>query len=200
MAAARAASTARRLPLSEPASSRPDELGPSRPRLDVVDRSTLASRAVHRQANLLRFLGVMFVVGALAVTAAAHTLVASDQQRIDALQTQLSQNLALEQDQQIARAELESPQRVLAIAEHQLGMVAPSSVTYLAPVNPGPSVAQVGTDAARAARASRTTSALAAGSQAHNGTSARSRTVPPGATTGHRSSALSGTGATNGNG
>jgi len=73
----------------------------------------------------------MFVVGALAVTAAAHTFVASDQQRIDTLQSQLTQTLAEQQDLQLSRAELESPVRVLAIAERQLGMISPESVSYL---------------------------------------------------------------------
>jgi cell division protein FtsL len=93
----------------------------------------------------------MFVVGALSLTAAAHAFVASDQQRIDNLQAQLTETLAEQQGLQLSRAELESPTRLLKIAEHQLGMVSPSSVSYLAPVNPGPSVEQAATDAARAA-------------------------------------------------
>ena len=113
-------------------------------KFDVVDRRAGAARSVHRQARLLRTLGVGFVVGALALTAAAHTFVASYQQSIDALQAELTQSVARQQNLQISRAELESPVRVLSIAEHELGMVAPGSVSYLAPVNPGPSVAQVG--------------------------------------------------------
>jgi hypothetical protein len=97
---------------------------------------------------VLRALGALFVVGALGVTAAAHTLVASDQQRIDNLHGRLTQTLAEQQDLQLTRAELESPVRVLGIAEHQLGMVSSGSVSYLAPVNPGPSVEQAGTAAA----------------------------------------------------
>ncbi len=150
--AARAASSAARaLSRSETASPRPEDA--SRPRLDVVDRRLRASRTLHRQANLLRTFGVLLVVGALAVTAAAHTLVASDQQRIDTLQAQLTQTVAEQQDLQLSRAELESPVRVLSIAEKQLGMVSPGSVSYLAPVNPGPSVAQAGASAAKAAAA-----------------------------------------------
>jgi cell division protein FtsL len=152
MAAARADSlTERRLPASDAPSADPGELSPRRPKLDVVDRRLRASRSVHRQANVLRALGVMFVVGALAVTAVAHTLVASDQQRIDTLQSQLAQSLTNQQNLQISRAELESPLRVLSIAEHQLHMVAPGSVSYLAPVNPGPSVEQSAKAAARQA-------------------------------------------------
>ena len=150
--AARAVSTAARgQPAREPESSRPDDVGAPRPRLDVVSRRRAESRSSHRRANLLRGLGVLFIVGALAVTAAGHALVASDQQRIDTLQGQLTQTLAEQQDLQLSRAELESPVRVLSIAERQLGMVSPESVSYLSPVNPGPTVAQVGAATAGAA-------------------------------------------------
>ena len=148
--AARAVSTAARgLPAREPA-SRPDHPGAARPRLDVVDRRLAASRSSRRRANLLRGLGVLLVVGALVVTAAAHTLVASDQERVDTLQAQLTQTLAEQQDLQLSRAELASPVRVLDIAERQLGMVSPGSVSYLSPVDPGPSVLQAGAEAVSA--------------------------------------------------
>ncbi|MGD0983529.1 MAG: hypothetical protein ABSA65_06895 [Acidimicrobiales bacterium] len=156
-AARSVSNAARALPALEPGTSRPAEAGSSRPRLDVVERRRAAARSVRRRVNLLRGLGVMFVVGALAVTAAAHTFVASDQQRIDALQNQLTQALAAQQDLQLARAELESPPRVLVIAERRLGMVSPESVTYLAPVDPGPSVSE--------AAASRAALAVAAAAQ-----------------------------------
>lgn len=106
---------------------------------------------------MLRAFGVAFVVGALGITAAAHTFVASDQQRVDALQAALTQTVAQQQDLQISRAELEAPVRVLNIAEHQLGMVAPASVTYLPPVNPGPSVQQAGASAAASGAAGHVT-------------------------------------------
>ena len=156
-AARSVSNAAQALPALEPGTSRPAEAGSSRPRLDVVERRRAAARSVRRRVNLLRGLGVMFVVGALAVTAAAHTFVASDQQRIDALQNQLTQALAAQQDLQLARAELESPPRVLVIAERRLGMVSPESVTYLAPVDPGPSVSE--------AAASRAALAVAAAAQ-----------------------------------
>ena len=61
-----------------------------RPELDVVDRRRAAARSSRRKASTLRGLGVMFVVGAMAVTAAAHTFVASYQERIDTVQGQLT--------------------------------------------------------------------------------------------------------------
>jgi cell division protein FtsL len=149
------ASTARAAANSarEPAQSRPGHSGAARPRLDIVERSRVASRSNRRQANLLRSLGVAFVVGALAITAAAHAFVASDQQRVDTLQGQLAATLAQQQNLQLSRAALESPVRVLNIAERQLGMISPGSVSYLPPVDAGPSVAQVAANAARAAAA-----------------------------------------------
>jgi hypothetical protein len=123
------------------------------PKLDVPDRRTAAAQSRRRQATILRTLGALLVVGALAATAVAHALVASDQQRLDTLQSQLTQMLIQQQGLQLTRAELESPVRVLHIAENQLGMVVPPSVSYLPAVDPGPSVAQAGASAARAALA-----------------------------------------------
>jgi cell division protein FtsL len=131
----------------------------------------------------------MFVVGALAVTAAAHTFVASDQQRIDTLQSQLTQTLAEQQDLQLSRAELESPVRVLAIAERQLGMISPESVSYLPPADPGPSVSQAGADAARtalSAAAARKAGPPKSAKSDALGARKRTRTSPAGA----RSSAI----------
>jgi cell division protein FtsB len=180
-AAPDANSGARGLPVEEVPSSRPDS-GAPRPSLDVVDRRLRASSSTRRQAKVLKALGALFVVGAFGVTAAAHTFVASDQQRIDALQGQLGQALATQQELQVARAELESPSRVLAIAEHQLGMVSPGSVTYLSPVSPGPSVEQSGAKAARAASASgqRSKSGLPVGGIARRNTATSASSHPGG--------------------
>ena len=174
---ARAVSSgARAMPAPDPAAPRPE--------LDVVDRRRPASRSSRRKASILRGLGVMFVVGAMAVTATAHTFVASYQQRIDTLQSKLTQTLAEQQDLQLTRAELESPVRVLAIAEHQLGMITPPSVAYLPPASPGPSVAQAGAAAARAALRAAAASAKPGKARAAAGarsTSAggRSYAIPP---------------------
>ena len=176
---ARAVSTgARAAPAREPAAPRP------RPELDVVDRRRAAARSSRRKASTLRGLGVMFVVGAMAVTAAAHTFVASYQERIDTVQGQLTATLAEQQDLQLTRAELESPARVLAIAEHRLGMIAPQSVVYLPPANPGPSVAQAGAAAGRAALKAAETARKPATPRLRAGTSStaaggRKYAIPP---------------------
>jgi cell division protein FtsL len=78
----------------------------------------------------------------LVLAAVGHAIVASDQVRSDGLQTEIAQALQTQQDFQLQKAELVAPTRILSIAETQLHMVTPASVTYLSPVNPGESVAQ----------------------------------------------------------
>jgi len=144
-----ASSPTRRAPAGELSSPHEDS-EPDRPKLDVVDNRRATSSTSRRQAVMLRALGVLFVVGALATTAVAHALLASQQQRVDTLQSQLGQAVVTQQDLQLSRAELESAARVLQVAEKQLGMVVPGSVSYLVPVDPGPTVAQAEAAAARA--------------------------------------------------
>jgi hypothetical protein len=150
---------------------RPEDPRQDRPKLDVDDRRRASSQPRRRQATVLRALGALFVVGALAATAVAHAVVASGQQRLDTLQGQLTQTLVQQQSLQLARAELESPVRVLHIAEQQLGMVVPGSVAYLPAVDPGPSVAEVGAAANRIA--------LSKAAKAPKSRSAGSSKTPP---------------------
>jgi cell division protein FtsL len=164
------ASTARAV--SEAARRAPEQPRKARPKLDVVDRRRLASRSVRRQATVLWSLGALVVAGALSVTAAAHTFVASDQQQIDTLQARLTQTLTEQQNEQLVRSELESPERVLSIAVDKLGMISPTSVSYLAPVNPGITVVQA-QELAAAARLS-----AAAGVSAKPGASNKSTQLP----------------------
>jgi cell division protein FtsL len=113
-----------------------------RPRLDVVAERNVRDRTRRRQALMLRGLGVALVVGALAASAAAHAYVASQQQAVDMRQIEVAHALLEQQTLQVERAQLEAPSRVLYIAERRLGMVLPPTVTYLPPINPGPSVSQ----------------------------------------------------------
>ena len=109
VSAERAASTTDG-PLPQRPPSSPAETVPSRrPGLDVVDRRRAAAQSRRRQATVLRALGALLVVGSLAATAVAHAVVASNQQQLDILQSQLTQTLIAQQGLQVARAELESP-------------------------------------------------------------------------------------------
>ena len=103
----------------------------------VPDRKALAERARRRKARLLLALSGLVVTGALGLVAAGQALVTSQQLHLDNLNRQIAAGVATTQRLQISKAELAAPSRILAIAEHQLHMVAPSHVSYLSPVPPG---------------------------------------------------------------
>jgi cell division protein FtsL len=117
--------------------------GRERPSLGVVDRRQLLERARRRQARVLFFVSGFILAVALAVAAAGHALLASEQVRADSLRAEVASALATEQNAQLERAQLEQPSRVMQIAENRYQMRVPSSITYLQPVNPGPSVETV---------------------------------------------------------
>ena len=107
---ARAVSSSRPgLPRSEPASSRPAAgRGPSQSR---CRRSPAHGVAIEPPPGRACY-GVSASCSSSAhwpLPLPPHTFVASDQQRIDTLQSQLTQTLAEQQDLQLSRAELESP-------------------------------------------------------------------------------------------
>jgi cell division protein FtsL len=114
----------------------------ARPPLGVVDRRGAVERGRRRQARVLFFVSGAILAIALTVAAAGHALLASTQVNADTLQGELAQAVATQQNLQLERAQLETPSRVLAFAEHRLRMVAPSGVTYLQPVDPGETVLQ----------------------------------------------------------
>jgi cell division protein FtsB len=113
-------------------------------RLAVVGRHGLEARRARRRARATLILAVVVVIGAFFLLAAGQALVAAQQVHLDQLNEQLATSVAKDQNLQLARAQLESPSRILAIAEHELGMVVPRSVTYLVPVDPGRTIGPAG--------------------------------------------------------
>ncbi len=113
-----------------------------RSQLRVLDQHQLARRQQRRRGARLVALSVTVVVAALLAVAGAQAFVAERQLQIDALQQQLTSAVSESQTLQLARAELSSPSRVLAFAEHRLKMVAPLSIDYVQPVVVGPTVAE----------------------------------------------------------
>lgn len=85
-------------------------------------------------------LAVCVVAGALLLVAAGQAVVVSQQLQLDNTQQQLQAATATNTNLQIQRAVLDSPTRILQLAQHKLGMVAPTSVVYLVPVSAGPTV------------------------------------------------------------
>jgi hypothetical protein len=128
-------------PKAQPQQGRPQRAQPQpSPDLGVLDRRHVHERARRRQARALLALSALCIAGPLMSAAVGHAFVASAQVKADALQSQISTALQLQQDLRLQKAELTSPDRVLQIAEHNLHMVVPATVTYLAPLDPGRSV------------------------------------------------------------
>ena len=73
---------------------------------------------------------------------AAHVKLTQGQVRLDRLEARSGDAQATYDRLRLQVAELESPERVVAAA-HELGMVVPAKVTYLAPVPVDPTHAQV---------------------------------------------------------
>lgn len=63
-----------------------------------------------------------------------HVLIAQEQFRLDSLQNQAATDQASYEKLRLAVAELESPARIVSVAEGSLGMRQPGSVTYLPPL------------------------------------------------------------------
>jgi hypothetical protein len=130
----------------EPRTGRPrqsdDAAQQARPSLGVVDQRQLRARAERRQARVLFALAAASLAVALVLCAAGRAFVESTQLRSDALQNEIAQALQVQQDDQLQKAELVAPSRILSVAEDRLGMVTPPGVTYLTPVAVGETVAQ----------------------------------------------------------
>ncbi len=116
---------------------RPESARQERDQFTVLDARTLAERSRVRRARVIGLVAGAVLAASLATVAIGQDLVASQQVRLDNARQQLAQSIADEQQLQLRRAQLESPARILQIAEHQLHMIAPSSVNYLAPVSIG---------------------------------------------------------------
>lgn len=101
--------------------------------LRVLQSPRPARRSLGRLGTTVAI--VMLFLAAFAA-AAAHALVAQNQFRLNALSSQLDAASAQNKVLQLKVAELESPQRVVAVAEHRLGLVLPTSVTYVQAVAP----------------------------------------------------------------
>lgn len=74
---------------------------------------------------------VAAVLVAVLVVMASQALLVQGQDRLDELQRSLTEQEAIAERQQLQLAELQSPERVVAAATEQLGMVPPSDVVHL---------------------------------------------------------------------
>jgi hypothetical protein len=90
---------------------------------------------MRRRTRLLTVVSIALVAGTLFAVAAGQALVAAHQVALDQAQQSLSAAVARDQNLQFSLSKLESPARIVQIAEGRYGMVVPQSVVYLAPVN-----------------------------------------------------------------
>ena len=102
-----------------------------RPHLEVVpDPSVLRRRRLTRLATAVAGLAACF---ALFGVVSVHVLLAQGQADVQRLQTQVQQQEDHQQQLKLDVAALEAPGRIVATAEHQLGMVPPHAVVTLTP-------------------------------------------------------------------
>jgi cell division protein FtsL len=119
----------------------PSQAAPAGAGLRVLGPKELAARERRRKVTRLTALSVVVLTGALLTVAGAQAVVADRQVRLDALEAQVANAVTRNQALQLQRAELSTPSRIMSVAERQLAMVLPATVSYLTPVDPGPSVA-----------------------------------------------------------
>jgi len=100
-----------------------------RPQLRVVDEPRTRRLSVGAIAVLV--VGAVFAV--LFGLVVFHTVLLKNQQRIDRLSAQVTDEQARYQSLRLQVAQLEAPQRILDVATQKLGMVPPDNTTYLTP-------------------------------------------------------------------
>jgi cell division protein FtsL len=117
------------------------ERSPSRRRrLHVLAPEQLTQQQKIRRARLTVFGAAGIIVAALLLVAIGSALVVSQQFRLDGVEQSLAAVTTQNTNLQLQRAELASPAKVLAVAQKKLGMVSPTTVTYLVPVKVGTTV------------------------------------------------------------
>jgi cell division protein FtsL len=109
------------------------------PDLRVYSPEDRFARSERRRARILLAMAAAVIAIAFLIVGAANIVVTSRQFHVDSLSAAVSAAVVENQDLQLQRAQLETPQRIISIAEHRLGMVMPKSVTYL-PAQPLPPV------------------------------------------------------------
>jgi cell division protein FtsL len=100
-----------------------------RPQLRVVEQP-------ERRRSSLGVITVLVVGAVFALLfglVVFHTMLLQNQQRLDHVSKQVSEQQARYQSLRLQVAQLESPQRIIDEATHKLGMVPPDGTTYLTP-------------------------------------------------------------------
>lgn len=116
------------------AGARPRSPRPSQDtRVRVVPKQQTRARSARQNRRLLVTLCTLLTVGLAFSVVASQVSVAQNQDRLDRLNQELTDQQARYDRLRYKVAELESPERVAAAAQNKLGMVEPPKVHYVAP-------------------------------------------------------------------
>lgn len=102
-------------------------------RLRVVPPGELSPRARRRRNRLVAFAASLVVCAGLFGVVAFHVVLTQGQLQLDQLHDRADEQRALYDRNRLLVAELESPERIVKVAQERLGMVPPPDVTYLSP-------------------------------------------------------------------
>jgi len=109
---------------------------PEAPRhLRLVGTDELAAIRRRRRLRIGGVALVGFVIALLFAAVGMHVVLAQNQIRLDSLNSEAAAQQARYQQLRLQVDQLSSPQRILGIAQGQLGMVSPGPVTYLHPAS-----------------------------------------------------------------
>jgi cell division protein FtsL len=114
-------------PARQPADDAP------RPGLRLVRPGERTPLAARRHARALAALTAALVLAGLFGLVAFHVVLTESQLQLDRLQQRAAQQRDEYDRLRLKVAELEAPERVVAVAQQRLGMVSPPGVTYLSP-------------------------------------------------------------------
>jgi cell division protein FtsL len=136
-------------PLTAP--RRAPRKAPTSPRrvLRLVRQGERTPESRRRRARLAAVFTVLVAGLGLFAVVAFHVVLTQNQFRLDQLRTSATTEQARYQRLRLQVAQLESPDRIVATAQKQLGMVQPPSIVYLAPVQPAPGLDDPAANAAR---------------------------------------------------
>lgn len=106
---------------------------PSLAPLRILESPHRSRWRVAKRPRLLMVGGVAVMCLVLLGVVVAHVMLAQSQLRLDKLNRQLASQVGLHRRLELQVAQLESPSRIVTVAQQRMHMVVPGSVTYLVP-------------------------------------------------------------------
>lgn len=116
-----------------PRHAAPRHAAPVTPTLRVVGPRELSPRARRRRARVLAFAGSIVACAVLFGLVAFHVVLTQGQLQLDELRARAAEAQQRYDRYRLEVAELESPERIVSVAQERLGMVPPPEITYLSP-------------------------------------------------------------------